>query len=299
MSYRLVTDVCCDLPQHYADAHELLVLPMTVTFEGRDYSITSDPTAPGALDRKMFYQKLRQGVPATTTQITSPVFIEAFEPILRAGGDVLYIALSSALSGTCDSAGVAARELGEKYPDRRVIVIDSRCASLGQGLLVHLCVIARESGMDLDALAAFAEANKQRIHHWVTVDDLAYIRRGGRISGPMAMLGTLLSIKPIIYVDEAGGLSAVDKVQGRKRALKYLIDRMEAEAQKPITSPVFLSHVDAAEDAQAVCEQIRSRFDVEVMIVNQISPIVGSHIGPGTMALFYVSDEARLHARSS
>lgn len=291
MAYRLVTDVCADLPLTYARAHDLDVLPMRVEIEGREYKITADPSDPDAIDSHFFYEKLRKGVPAKTTQITSPQFVEAFDPMLRAGDDVLYLAFSSGLSGTYDSACVARIELMERFPGRKLIIVDTLCASLGQGLLAHLCALKREAGMDIERLAEYALSMRQKVHHWVTVDDLSHLRRGGRVSGPMALLGTMLSIKPIIRVDALGHLPAVDKVQGRKRALRYLVDRMEKEAVKPVNDAVFLSHGDAPEDARAVAEMVRERFGVDVMLINPISPIIGGHSGPGTIALFFVAGE--------
>ncbi len=293
MAYRLVTDVCCDLPLDYALAHDLVVLPMYVEIEGTEYKITVDPADPAAIDSHFFYDKLRKGVPAKTTQITSPRFVEAFEPMLAAGDDVLYLAFSGGLSGTCDSACVARLELMDKYPDRKLVVVDTLCASMGLGLLVHLCALKREDGMGLDALAEYAMGLRQKVHHWVTVDDLSHLRRGGRVSGPMALLGTVLSIKPILRIDQEGHLPAVDKVQGRKRALRYLVDRMEQEAVMPVRDAVFLSHGDAPEDAQAVAAMIKTRLGVDVMLINAISPIIGGHSGPGTIALFFVSGADR------
>lgn len=293
MSYKLFTDIGCDLPLDYIQKHELAVLPMTVTIEGREYAITSDPNDTNAIDSHVFYDKLRQGIPAHTAQINSEVYREHFEPVLRSGEDILYIAFSSGLSGSCNSASLIARELKEVYPERELVVVDSLCASLGQGLLMCMVVSRFERGMGLHELAQFAAESRQRVHHWVTVDDLAHLRRGGRVSGASALIGTVLSIKPIIMVDPSGKLVAVDKVQGRKRALKHLVDKMQQEARMPIAEPVLISHGDSLEDAKYVETLIRQRFGVDVLMMNDISPIIGCHSGPGTIALFFVSDKER------
>lgn len=289
MSYRLFTDVCCDLPLSYIQQHHLTVLPMTVDIEGKEYAITADPSAPNAIDSHVFYDKLRAGIPAKTAQINTQTYVDAFAPVLKAGEDILYIAFSSGLSGSYNSACLAASELKENYPDRKLIVVDSLCASMGQGLIVCMAVQKQEEGMSMEALAEFVIQNRQRVHHWVTVDDLSHLRRGGRVSGPMALIGTVLGIKPIIVVDEEGHLPAIDKVQGRKRALKLLVERMEQEVKTPITDPVLLSHGDSLEDAKYVAQLVQKKFGVDVMMINPISPIIGCHSGPGTIALFFVS----------
>lgn len=294
MGYRLFTDVCGDLPISYIEKHQnLSVLPMTVEIEGKEYAIAADPKDPNAIDIHVFYDKLRQGVPAKTAQINVQMFVESFEPVLQAGEDVFYIAFSSGLSGTYNSACVAMNELKEKYPERRIEVVDSLCASMGEGLIVCMAVAKMEEGMPLNELVEYVKEQRQRVHHWVTVDDLTHLRRGGRVSGAVALIGTVLGIKPILMVDADGKLPAVDKVQGRKRALKYLVDKMEAEVAKPIVEPVLLSHGDAEADAKFVAGLVKQRLGVDVMMVNHISPIVGGHSGPGTMALFFISDHPR------
>lgn len=294
MAYRLFTDVCGDLPISYIQKHDrLTVLPMMVTIEGKDYTIAADPSEANAIDIHVFYEKLRQGIPAKTAQINVQTFVENFEPVLKNGEDILYIAFSSGLSGTYNSACIAANELSEKYPDRNIEMIDSLCASMGQGLLVCMAVSRMEEGMNLQTLVNYVTDNRQKVHHWVTVDDLTHLRRGGRVSGAVALIGTVLGIKPILIVSKDGRLPAIDKVQGRKRALKHLVDQMELEATKPIVEPVLISHGDTEEDAKFVAELIKQRLGADVMMINHISPIVGGHSGPGTIALFFVSDKER------
>ena len=292
MGYRLFTDVCADLPLEYIQSNDLRVVSMPVTVDGRQHTVTIDSNDPTAISSKLFYDMLRMGTLAQSAQIISSVFMSAFEPVLMAGGDILYIAFSSALSGTYNSACIAARELMERYPNRKVVVVDSLCASLGEGLLVHLCVQKRDAGMSLEELEAFALAHRRRIHHWFTVDDLAHLRRGGRISGVSAVVGTMLAIKPILYVDPEGRLVPVDKVQGRKRSLSYIADKIGSLIDLTIANVVFISHGDVPDEAEKVAEMIREKHDVDV-IINIVDPVIGCHSGPGTIAVFCASSQER------
>lgn len=293
MGYNFFTDICCDLPLSYIEQHDLNVMPFPTTIEGREYQITADPSDPGAIDAHTFYDKLRAGIPARTAQLSYDLCKREFEAVLAGGQDVFYLAFTSGLSGSCSVGCLVRDELMEQYPGRKVVVVDSLCASLGQGLLVHMALKKMREGFDIDQLAEFCEANRRRVHHWVVVDDLMHLRRGGRASGPVALLGTILGIKPILIVNEEGKLPAIDKIQGRRRALKHLVDKMDEEAVKPIAESVFISHGDCLADAQLVQQMVKERFGVEVEIINHISPIIGCHAGPGTVALFFLSDAPR------
>lgn len=294
MDYKIFTDICCDLPLSYIQEHDLTVFPFPVMMEGREYAITSDPTDPNAVDVPEFYNKLRAGTPAKTSQLSMDLCRKEFEKVLKEGKDIIHIAFTSALSGSFNTSHMIAEELMQQYPDRKVIVIDSLCASLGQGMLVYLAVEQAENGMDIDSLAKYVEQMRDKVHHWVVVDDLVHLKRGGRVSGPVAVIGTLLGIKPILIVNEKGELPAIDKIQGRKRALRHLIDKMDKLVKRPIEAPVFISHGDCEQDALAVAEMVKQRLGVEVMMINHISPIIGCHAGPGTVALFFVSDKPKV-----
>ena len=186
--YKLFTDVMCDLPLDYIDAHGLEVIPLSVLIDGEDYTLAADPTAPGCIEPSEFYRRLREGANAKSAQATSEKITEMMRPYLADGQDVLYLAFSSGLSGTCGSGQVARDQLLQEFPERKVIVVDTLCASLGQGLLVHLAVQKAEAGLSIEEVAAFAEEMKLRIHHWFTVDDLNFLKRGGRVSGAAAFI---------------------------------------------------------------------------------------------------------------
>ena len=208
--------------------------------------------------------------------------------ILDSGRDVLYLAFSSALSTTYQSAVIAADDLREAYPDRKIYVVDSLSASLGQGLLVYLCVQEKRKGRTVDEVHAFAEETKGKVCHWFTVDDLNHLKRGGRVSAAAALFGTMLSIKPVLHVDDTGHLVPVSKARGRKASLLALVDRMAESAIDPAEQTVFISHGDCEADAEFVAEEVRRRFGVRDVHINYVGPVIGNHSGPGTLALFFL-----------
>jgi len=286
MSYRIFTDATSDLPAKFAEELNVTVLPMAFTMQEKEYFYI-----PGRSDMPIetFYENMRAGVEAITAQVNSYTFIEAFEPVLKEGGDVLYIGFSSKLSGTVQSAFSAAEELREKYPERKIIVIDSLCASLGEGLLVYYA--ARKKDLDVEALAKWVEDNKLRVVHWFTVEDLVYLKRGGRVSGATAAIATILNIKPVMHVDNEGYLVAVEKVQGRKKSLRALFDRMEKTVDPAACDTVFIGHCDAIADAQYVAGLVKEKYPQMAVIVDMIGTSVGAHSGPGTIALFFIGNE--------
>ena len=286
MSYQIFTDATSDLPAKFAEQLQVTVLPMGFTMEGKEYFYI-----PGRSDMPIetFFEKMRAGVAVTTAQVNTFTFIEAFEPVLKAGKDVLYIGFSSKLSGTVQSAFTAAEELRPKYPERKIVVIDSLCASLGEGLLVYYA--ARKSDLSLDELAKWVEENKLRLVHWFTVDDLVYLKRGGRISGATAAIATILNIKPVMHVDNEGYLVAVEKVQGRKKSLRALFERMEKTVDTAVTDTVFIGHCASAADAEYVASLVREAYPSITVHVDDIGTSVGAHSGPGTIALFFVGNE--------
>ena len=213
------------------------------------------------------------------------------QPELEAGKDVLVLAFSSGLSTTYQSAMIAASELAEKFPQRKIRVVDSLCASLGQGLLLwHLCK-KRDEGFSLEAAADWAEENKQHLCHWFTVDDLMYLKRGGRVSAATALVGTMLAIKPVLHVDNEGRLINVGKSRGRKASLMALVDQMEKTAIDPKNQTIFISHGDCEADVQIVADEIRKRFGTETIHINYVGPVIGSHTGAGVVALFFLGNE--------
>ena len=213
------------------------------------------------------------------------------EPLLQAGKDVLILAFSSGLSTTCNSAEVAAEELREQYPQRKLYVVDTLCASLGQGLLVWLAAREQKKGRSIEEVRDWAEAHKQAVCHQFTVQDLKFLKRGGRITATTAVLGSMLQIKPLLHVDQEGKLTAVGKARGRHAALKARVDRMEKTVTDEGRETVFISHGDCRGDADKVAEMVRERFGTRDIRINYIGPVIGAHSGPGTLALFYLGTE--------
>lgn len=287
MGYRLFTDATSDLPASFAQQLNVTVLPMGFSMEGVDYSYV-----PGHSDMPIetFFAKMRAGVPVVTAQINTFTFVEAFEPVLKTGEDVLYIGFSSKLSGTVQSAFSAKEELEVKYPGRKVNVVDSLSASLGEGLLVYYAA-RKTAALDLDALTKWVEENKLRFAHWFTVDDLVYLKRGGRVSGATAAIATILNIKPVMHTDDEGRLTAVGKVQGRKKSLRELFEHMLATADEAATDTVFIGHCDAREDAEYVASLVHERYPNMLIHIDHIGTSIGAHSGPGTVALFFVASE--------
>lgn len=283
----ITTDTTADLPVDYVEKHQLGILSLTYTLADQTY------TWEHPLPVKDFYNFMREGSLPTTSQINPAEAEEAFEAIIqKQDADILHIAFSSGLSGSCGSCRVAAAALAEKYPAHRVIVIDSLCASLGEGLLVHKAVCMREEGKSLDEVVAWIEENKLNLVHNFTVNDLFHLYRGGRVSKTAAFVGTLINIKPILHVDDEGHLIPLSKVRGRKKSLLALVDAMGAQmgSWRDKNDIVFISHGDCEEDAQFVAEQIKARFGCDSFLINYVGPTIGAHTGPGVVALFYMGD---------
>lgn len=282
--YRIVTDSTTDITPEMIQELGIHVIPMTFTLEGQNYQ-----NIPGqGMPITEFYNKLRAGSMSTTAQVNAEEFIGAFTPILEAGDDVLYIAFSSGLSGTCQSAMIAKGQLEEQFPGRRVAVFDSLAASMGEGLLVYLAVQQQKAGLDLDQLLQWLGDNALHLCHWFTVDDLNHLKRGGRVSAATALVGTVLGIKPVLHVDDEGHLIPVTKVRGRKQSLDELVRKMEETAIDPASQMVFISHGDCLADAQYVEKRVREKLGVKQFTINHIGPVIGAHSGPGTVALFFL-----------
>ena len=285
--YVLLTDSCCDLGPELAQELGVEVLPLSFMMDGKEYFNYLDGREMAPED---FYARVRGGSLGTTSAISVGVFHEAMENLLKSGKDVLCVAFSSALSTTYQSATIAAEELRAQYPDSRVMVVDSRAASLGQGLLVALAVEQKRAGKSIEEVAAYVEETRDHLCHWFTVDDLYHLKRGGRVSAAAALFGTMLQMKPVLHVDDEGHLIAIGKVRGRKQSLTALVDRMAEKMGKNGNRIVFISHGDCEEDADYIAEQVRKRFGIKSFIINEIGPSIGSHSGPGTVALFFVGD---------
>ena len=285
-TFKLVTDSTADLPQEYLDKYNIGCIKLTYTMEGKTYGGSGEE-----MDWKEFYRLMREeNKLPTTSQINPEEFKVYFEEVLKEYKDILYIAFSSGLSGTHNSALIAADMLKEEYPDCRIRVVDSLCASLGEGLFVHKAIMLKEAGKSMDEVADWLEANKLNLVHVFTVDDLHHLHRGGRVSKATAIIGTLAGIKPILHVDDEGHLIALSKVRGRKKSLHALVDLMEDKIKEyqGVNDMVMISHGDALEDAELVKTEIEKRFGIKEFLINNIGPTIGSHAGPGTIALFFM-----------
>lgn len=282
--YQIVTDSTTDMTGEMIEELGVRVIPMCYTLEGGTYRNVPE----GGMPIAEFYDRLRAGAASTTAQINAEEFIEVFTPILEEGRDVLYIAFSSGLSGTCQSAFIAKGRLEEQFPGRRVEVFDSLAASMGEGLLVYLAVQQQRAGADLDGVLAWLGENARRLCHWFTVDDLNHLKRGGRVSAATALVGTMLGIKPVLHVDDEGHLIPVSKVRGRKQSLDELVRKMAETAIDPAGQTVFISHGDCLEDARYVEGRIREKLGTQDFYINFIGPVIGAHSGPGTVALFFL-----------
>ena len=287
-NFVILTDSSADLSAELAREIDVQVLPLSFTLEHHTYHNHPDNRE---MDPHLFYEKLRQGGAATTSAVNVSQYHELLEPLLQAGQDVLILAFSSGLSATYNSSVVAVQELAEQYPERKLYTVDTLCASLGQGLLVWLAARERAKGRSIDEVRDWAEANKLSICHQFTVDDLHFLKRGGRISATTAVVGSMLQIKPVLHVDDEGHLINIGKARGRQASLKALVDKMEKTAVDPADQTVFISHGDCLEDAQTVATMVRERFGVKEVCINYVGPVIGAHSGPGTLALFYVGKE--------
>jgi DegV family protein with EDD domain len=283
--YVIVTDSCCDLTAKLADELELTVLPLAFNLMGKEYRNDLDGSE---MSFKDFYQHIRNGESCTTSAVNMEAFASAFERILQSGRDVLCIAFSSGLSNTYNAAKLAAQEVAPKYPERKVLVVDSLSASLGQGLLIYHAVQEKRSGKSIDEVADWLEKNKLHLCHWFTVEDLNHLKRGGRISAATALIGTMLNIKPVLHVDDEGHLVSVGKARGRRASLSALVDHMAETAIDPASQVVFISHGDSQEDADFVASEVKKRLGVKQVITNYVGPVIGTHSGVGTVALFFL-----------
>ena len=286
--YVILTDSSADLTAELVAELGVEVIPLSFTMEDKTYFNYPDNRD---IDPADFYARLRGGAMATTAAVNVADYTEAMEPILKEGKDVLVLAFSSGLSATCHSAQIAAGELMEQYPDRKVYVVDTLCASLGQGLLVWYAANLKKQGKTMEEVRDWTEEHKLNLCHWFTVDDLHFLKRGGRISSATAVLGTMLSIKPVMHVDNEGHLIKVGTARGRNASLKALVDHMEQTVLDLKGQSIFISHGDCLADAQKVADDIQARFGVEDIVINYVGPVIGAHSGPGTVALFFMGSE--------
>lgn len=286
-TFQLITDMNSDLPLNFAKEHNIEIMLMGYNVDGTEY-LTSEH--PENLDPKEFYDRMRKGAVTKTVALETELCRDTLKKFLDQDKDVLYIAFSSGLSSTCQNSMRVAEELKQEYPHRKIRVVDSLSASLGQGLLVHYAAGLRDEGKGVDEVAKAVEGNRLKFCHYFTVDDLHFLHRGGRVSKTTAVVGSMLGIKPVLHVDDEGHLIAVGKVRGRKQALTALVDHMEKKVGREENKIVFISHGDCEEEAKFVADLVRKRFGIKSFLINYIGPSIGSHSGPGTVALFFVGE---------
>jgi len=284
----ILTDSSADLGADLVQELDIQVLPLSFILREKTYRNFPDDRE---MDPHEFYEQLRRGEMVTTAAVNVAQYTDVLEPLLQAGRDVLILSFSSGLSTTYNSSVIAAQELTQKYPQRKVFAVDTLCASLGQGLLVYLAAKERRKGRSIEEVRDWAEANKLSICHQFTVDDLHFLKRGGRISATTAVVGSMLQIKPVLHVDDEGHLINIGKARGRQASLKALVDKMEQTVVDPAGQTVFISHGDCLEDAQTVASMVKERFGVQEVYMNYVGPVIGAHSGPGTLALFYLGTE--------
>ncbi len=285
-NYIIMTDTGCDISAETLNKWGVKYTELSFQFTGEEKAYKSFE-----LDTKSFYERMRKGEVAKTSAINIDTFKDAFETEFEKGNDILYLGFSSGLSGTYNASRIAAEELSEKFPNRKIITVDTLSASTGFGLLLFLTVEEKNKGADIYAAAEFAEKTKLSICHWFTVDDLVYLKRGGRISSATALVGAVLGIKPVLHMDNKGHLVSISKVRGRKAAIKALADKIGELALDCNQGPIFLSHADCLEDAEYIKKLIFETYGVRVGIVSDIGPVIGAHSGPGTLAVFFKGKE--------
>ena len=282
MSYKIITDTCCDFPAEMYKELDLGVVSLSILYKGVNYNEYSEAWL------KELFEGLRKGESATTSAVNPEGWSTVIEPVLQEGKDALVLTFSSGLSTTYQSAVIAANELQEKYPDRKINVVDTLCASLGQGLLVWYACQKRDEGMSLEEVTAWCEDNKLNLCHWFTVDDLMYLKRGGRVSAATALVGTMLQIKPVLHVDDEGHLINVAKTRGRKASIEALAAKMGDSAIPGANDTVFICHGDCQQDAEYLASIVKEKYGVKNVFIYYVGAVIGSHSGPGTLALFFL-----------
>ena len=286
MSFTIVTDTSANLSTAYLKANGVAVLPFKYSFGGEEKTCLDTER----FDREeayAYYAAIKSGERVFTSQITPGEYAEVFEPVLAAGQDILFVSMSSGISGSYDSSAAAAEELGAKYPARRIVAFDTLAASLGEGLFVMHAVNCRAAGKSVDETAAFLSERRGRLCQIVLVEDLMHLHRGGRISAPKALLGTVLGIRPILKGDEEGHLVVRDKVRGRKKGLDYLANKYAELVNREIDQTICIAYTDCRDDALLLGEMIRAAYEPKALMIERYEPVTGAHIGPGTVALFF------------
>ena len=285
--YVITVNSTVDLPIEWLEERNVKVIPLKYTIDNQTY------TDMEGLSAKEFFAKLREGKMAETSQVNPEEARSYLEPFLKKGKDILHLGFSSALSGTLNSMRIAGEELSEQYPEAKIIIVDTLCACLGEGLLLHHVLKQKAAGKTIEEAAQWAEENKLHICHNVTVDDLNHLQRGGRVSKATAVLGTLVQIKPMIHMDDSGSLQVIGKERGRKKSLNKIVEmaRQQIKGWEDKNDLLMITHGDCLEDAEYVAELVRKTLGIENILINNIGTVIGSHTGPGVVALFLMDEK--------
>jgi DegV family protein with EDD domain len=289
MSFCIITDSASNLPKTYADKNNVGIISLKYMLDGEEFDSYVENENDDSL--KSFYGRMRDKASTSTSNINAATFEERFTEVLDKGMDILYVSFSSGLSSSYSFAQSTGDELAEKYPDRKIYIVDSLCVTYGLGLLIDYAVKMRDAGKSMEEIRDWLEANKKNIVHLFTVDDLVYLKRGGRISPATAMVGTLLGVKPVMHVTNEGKLEKYDKIQGRKKSLASLTDKLAELITNPKEQTVAVVHGDCEEDAQYVSKLINEKTGAKEIITAYLTPIIGAHSGPGTIAIFFIGKE--------
>ena len=286
-NFTIITDSSCDLPAKIAEQLHIRVIPLTVTVDGVQYHNFLDERE---LPFEQFYTNLPQMKSVTTSAVNIAEFTTVMESEIMTGRDVLYLGFSSGLSATYSAAVQAAKELSEKYPTHKIYTVDTLAASMGQGLLVYLAVMEKNKGKSIEEVRDFVENTKLSLAHWFTVADLGQLKRGGRISAATALLGTMLNIKPVLHVDDAGKLISMQKARGRAASIRAMVEKMEESAIDPAEQVIFISHGNCYDDAKKLADMVTAKWGCRC-VINYVGPVIGAHSGQGTLALFFLGKQ--------
>ena len=283
--YIIVTDSSCDLPKSLADAWGVKTLSLEVNIEGVGKFLNHE------IEPARFYEYLRDKRPVKTSAANMDSFCELFEGIVKDGKDIIYIGFSTGLSATYSAGKNAAEDVMEKYPDSKIVTVDSLCAALGQGLLIKYAVDKKNEGATLEELAEYVNQMVPKLAHWFTVEDLFFLKRGGRVSAATAVMGTVLQIKPVMHVDNDGKLINVEKARGRDASIKAMFEKMKQSAIDPEKQTVYIGHGDCYDDAKKLADMITAEFGITDILIDYVGPVIGAHSGPGTLALFFIASQ--------
>lgn len=284
MSYTLVSDATLDLPMDLIEKYDMTIVPMAFNLDGQEILHYPDERN---MSNEAFYAALKEGKTSSTSQINPMTYVEVFTPILEKGNDLIYLGLTSGLSGTYQSALLAKGMIEEDFPDRKIYIVESFCASAGLGYFLNLAGQKKEAGMSIDELKDWIETNQSRVAHWFTVDDLFHLQRGGRLSMAAAMVGSALKIKPVLSVDEEGKLYVENKVRGNKKGVEYMISKIN-DFMSEEEHTVFIAHGDCEDRAIELRDKILEKTKAENIRITKIGPIIGTHTGPGMLAVLFM-----------